>query len=353
MTNKESDPHKDVQGFLHELLLSLEEDKTYKQSILTETLKLLRGNHSQSDLKMTAKVLHEMRLGLEKFRPYQAWRKVSVFGSARLTDEDPRYIQTRDFAKAISDEGFMIITGGGPGMMQAANEGAGAERSFGIGISLPMEQRANPVVDGTSRYFDCQYFFTRKLFFLKESDAVVLTPGGFGTLDEGFETLTLLQTGRTPPIPVVLLEAPGDDFWGPFIRSWIRRLTHDGLIGPQDQDLLFHTDSIEAATSHIRDFYINYHSFRYVDHWILLRLLNPLSHDALERLNAEFSDVLHEGCIEQVFAWPHNDDACFSHLPRLRMRLNHQHMNILPQMIRRLNALYIQTTPADNVSKQD
>jgi len=352
MTNKKGDSREEIQGCLHELFLSLEEDTTHKQNILTETLRLLSGNHSQSDIKMMARVLKEMRLGLEIFRPYQAWRKVSIFGSARTTEDEPRYIQTRDFAKAISDEGFMVITGGGPGMMQAANEGAGAERSFGIGINLPMEQHPNHIVDGTSRHFDCQYFFTRKLFFLKESDAVVLTPGGFGTLDEGFETLTLLQTGRNPPIPVVLLEAPGDDFWGPFIRSWIRRLTHDGLISPQDKDLLFHTDSIEAATAHIRDFYTNYHSFRYVGHWILLRLLNPLTHCALERLNAEFSDVLQEGCIEQVFGWPHNDDACFSHLPRLRMRLNHHHMNILPQMIRRINALH-HTTSLDNASAED
>jgi len=195
-------------------------------------------------------------------------------------------------------------------------------------------------VYGTSRHFDCQYFFTRKLFFLKESDAVVLTPGGFGTLDEGFETLTLLQTGRNPPMPVVLLEAPGEDFWGPFMHSWIRRLTHDGLIGPEDVNLLFHTDSIEAATAYIRNFYINYHSFRYVNHWILLRLLNPLSQSSMELLNAEFTDVLYDGVIEQVFEWPHNDDACYRHLPRLRMQLDRHRMNMLPHMIRRINALY-------------
>ncbi|MDQ6953921.1 MAG: LOG family protein [Mariprofundaceae bacterium] len=340
MADKENNSAAEVQHFLDELLLSFEEDKTYKQKILGETLRLLRGNHSKSDLKMMAKVLKEMRLGLEIFRLYQAWRKVSIFGSARIAKHDPRYIQTRDFAKSISDEGFMVITGGGPGMMQAANEGAGAKRSFGININLPMEQQPNPIVDGTPRHFDCQYFFTRKLFFLKESDAVVLTAGGFGTLDEGFETLTLLQTGRNPPIPVVLLEAPGDDFWGPFIRSWVRRLTQDGLISPQDQNLFFHTDCIATATSHIRDFYINYHSFRYVGNWVLLRLLNPLTHDALERLNAEFTDVLHQGTIEQVFEWPHNDDTCFKHLPRLRMRLKHHHINVLPQIIRRINALH-------------
>ena len=337
---KEFDTSAELQSFLHELFLSLEEDTTHKQSILTETLKLIRGKYPLNDMRMIASILKEMRTGLEVFRPYQSWRKVSVFGSARIKGDDPRYIQSQKFAKAISEAGFMVITGGGPGMMQAANEGAGAERSFGIGINLPMEQHPNPIIDGTPRHFDCQYFFTRKLFFLKESDAIVLTPGGFGTLDEGFETLTLLQTGRTPPIPVVLLEAPGDDFWGPFIGSWVRRLIHDGFINSSDQDLLFHTDSIEAATSYIRDFYSNYHSFRYVGHWILLRILNPLSQDALERLNSEFSDVMHEGSIEQVFAWPHSDDSCYEHMPRLRMRLDRHHMNVLPQMIRRMNALH-------------
>jgi len=339
---------KEITEFINDIFLALKEDSGCKQDILNETLKILRGDHTQNDLRMLSSVLSEMRVGLETFKPYQAWRKVSIFGSSRAKSDDPRYIQAYNFAKAISDEGFMVITGGGPGMMQAANEGAGTKRSFGIGINLPMEQHPNPIVDGSSRHFYCQYFFTRKLFFLKESDAVVLTPGGFGTLDEGFETLTLLQTGRNPPIPVVLLEAPGDDFWGPFMDSWLRRLSHDGLISPGDQDLLFHTDSIAAATTYIRDYYINYHSFRYVDYWILLRLLNPLSHAAIERLNAEFNDVLYEGDIEQVFDWPHDDDDCYQHLPRLRMRLNRHRMNVLPHLIRRINALYQQDNKLDN-----
>ena len=331
-----------VEDFVQKLLQAMRDSTPYKRQILSEALKLLQDNVAPQDLKMMARMMKEMRQGLAIFKPYQAWRKVSVFGSARIAEDDPRYIHTKNFAQAISDEGFMVITGGGPGMMKAANEGAGSARSFGIGIHLPMEQHANEVVFGTARHFDCRYFFTRKLFFLKESDAVVLTPGGFGTLDEGFETLTLLQTGRNPPMPVVLLEAPGEDFWGPFMRSWVRRLTDDGLIGSEDVSLLFHTDSIAAATAHIRDFYINYHSFRYVDHWILLRLLNPLSQASMERLNAEFTDVLAEGCIEQVFDWPHKDDACYQHLPRLRMRLAGHRMNMLPQMIRRMNALYQQ-----------
>jgi len=225
--------------------------------------------------------------------------------------------------------------------MQAANEGAGRERSFGININLPMEQAPNHVVAGSPRHFYCKYFFTRKLFFLKESDAVILTPGGFGTLDETFETLTLLQTGRNPPVPVVLLEAPGDDYWGPFIRSWMRRLIDDGLISASDQQLVYHTDDYQRAVKHISDYYLNYHSFRYVDHWILLRIMNPLSEESLERLNAEFTDVLHDGEIEQVHNWPKSDDKSFEHLPRLRMRLDHGRMNALPELIRRINSLYL------------
>ena len=234
----------------------------------------------------------------------------------------------------------MVITGGGGGMMEAANKGAGETSSFAININLPMEQQPNPIMEGSPRHFYCQYFFTRKLFFLKESDAVILTPGGFGTLDEAFETLTLLQTGRNPPVPVVLLEAPGDDYWGPFMHSWMRRLVKDGLIDASDDNLLFHTDTIESAVSHITDFYLNYHSFRYVGTCVLLRILNPLSADALLSLNAEFSDVLSEGKIEQVFHWPKSDDKCYAHLPRLRMHLDRNRMNVLPQIIRRMNGLY-------------
>ncbi|MDQ6981794.1 MAG: LOG family protein, partial [Mariprofundus sp.] len=189
------------------------------------------------------------------------------------------------------------------------------------------------------RHFYCQYFFTRKVFFLKESDAIVLTAGGFGTLDEAFETLTLLQTGRNPPLPVIMLEAPGDDYWGPFMRSWMRRLVKDGLIDSEDNHLLYHTDSIEAAVKHIRDFYVNYHSFRYVGKCILLRIMKPLSESALKRLNAEFSDVLSEGTIDQVFQWPKSDDKCYDHLPRLRMHLDRSRMNVLPHIIRRMNSL--------------
>ena len=329
-----------IRGHLHGLLKEYEHDSQFKQSIILEALHLASGNYDSADIKMLARVLTELRLGLNVFRPYQSIRKVTIFGSARTKPDDPRYQQVHDCAAALKKAGFMIITGGGGGMMQAANEGAGEQDSFAININLPLEQQPNPVMVGSPRHFYCQYFFTRKLFFLKESNAVVLTPGGFGTLDEAFETLTLLQTGRNPPIPVVLLEAPDDDYWGPLMSSWIRRLVKDGLIDADDDHLLFPTHSIDAAVDHIADYYLNYHSFRYVGKCILLRILNPLSLEAMDILNAEFSDVLSEGVIEQVFDWPKSDDKEFAHLPRLRMHLDRTRMNALPQIIRRMNALY-------------
>ncbi|MDX8405298.1 MAG: TIGR00730 family Rossman fold protein [Mariprofundus sp.] len=342
MTEMESinDLPEPLRSHVTNLLSDYQHDSPYKRALVIETMRLISSDIGNADIKLLAKTVAEIRKGLNVFKPYQAWRKVTVFGSARTPANHPRYAHVRDCALALKEAGFMIITGGGGGMMQAANEGASEANSFAININLPMEQHPNPVMDSSPRHFYCQYFFTRKLFFLKESDAVVLTPGGFGTLDEAFETLTLLQTGRNPPIPVVLLEAPGDDYWGPLTDAWMRRLANDHLIDANDNNLIFHTDSIRAIVDHISDYYINYHSFRYVGQCILLRMLNPLHDDAIQRLNAEFSDILSEGSIEQVFGWPKSDDACYSHLPRLRMHLDRKRMNVLPQIIRRMNALY-------------
>ncbi|PIP01850.1 MAG: hypothetical protein COX55_08645 [Zetaproteobacteria bacterium CG23_combo_of_CG06-09_8_20_14_all_54_7] len=329
-----------LRSHVQNLLADYQHDSPYKRALVIETMRLISSDIDNADIKMLARTLSELRQGLNVFKPYQSWRKVSVFGSARTPPTHPRYLHVRDCARALRDAGFMIITGGGGGLMQAANEGASEKNSFAININLPMEQQPNPIMDGSPRHFYCQYFFTRKLFFLKESDAVVLTPGGFGTLDEAFETLTLLQTGRNPPVPVVLLDAPDDDYWGPLTRSWMRRLTSDHLIDADDHQLFYHTDNIQSVVDHISDYYINYHSFRYVGHFTLLRLLNPLDDEIMQQLNAEFSDVLSEGKIEQVFRWPKSDDACFSHLPRLRLHLDRRRMNVLPQLIRRMNALY-------------
>ncbi len=321
----------------HEVLAALK-STPYARALVLEAMLLAFSAQETADLKLVARALDEIRRGLEVFRPYRFVRKATMFGSARIPEHDPRWRQMFACARALKDAGFMVITGGGGGLMHAANAGAGREHSFGININLPMEQKPNPVVDGSPRHFYCRYFFTRKLFFLKEADAVVLGAGGFGTLDEAFETLTLVQTGRNPPIPIVLLDAPGDDYWGPFVRSWLRRLVDDGLIGPGDQHLIYHTDNVDAAVDHITSFYTNYHSFRYAGDMIVLRILNPLSDEALARLNAEFSDVV-DGRIEQVWRWPRGDDPEYAHLPRLRFRMDRARIPVLGQIIRRVNAL--------------
>lgn len=321
------------------LLDLLQQETPHKRAVLLETIRLITTSKRTADMKMMGSAIQEIRKGLEVFEPYQAVRKACIFGSARTPETDLRYQQVKKCAGLLRDNGIMVITGGGGGIMQAANEGAGEEHSFGININLPLEQLPNPTIKGSPRHFDCKYFFTRKLFFLKEADAIILAPGGFGTLDEGFEALTLLQTGRNPPIPVVLLEAPGDDYWGPFMHSWMRRLVDDGLIGPDDDHFLYLTDSAESAVNHITSFYTNYHSFRYVGEWVLLRINSPLSAEDMARLNAEFSDVLSQGSIEQVFGWPKSDEPSFKHLPRLRMKLNRGRMNVLPEIIRRMNGL--------------
>lgn len=321
------------------LLDVLQHDSPHKRALLLETVRLIASDDKVWNMKMVSNIVHEIRKGLAVFRPYEAVRKVGIFGSARTPQENRRFEQVKKCASLIRESGMMVITGGGGGIMHAANAGAGYAYSFGININLPLEQFPNPVVDGSPRHFYCKYFFTRKLFFLKESDALILAAGGFGTLDEGFEALTLLQTGRTPPIPIVLLEAPGDDYWGPFVNSWMRRLVDDKLIGPNDSHFLFHTDSAESAVRHITSFYSNYHSFRYVGEWVLLRIHYPLTEGELERLNAEFTDVLSQGEIEQVFHWPKSDDLEFDHLPRLRLKLDRSRMNVLPEIIRRMNAL--------------
>lgn len=319
----------------------LQQEKPSKQQlhVLQSCLNILQDEPHIADVKLLAHMLDDYQHGLQALRPYKDKPKVCLFGSARISPDDPRYQQVKRFSAAMTEAGYMTITGGGPGLMQAANEGAGRDHSFGFNINLPMEQTANPIMQGSQRHINCHLFFIRKLLFLKDSHAIVLAAGGFGTFDEAFEALTLIQTGRTSPVPVILLEAPGDDFWGPLISSWMRRLIDDGLVNQEDRYLLFHTDNIAAAVQHIEQFYSNYHSFRYIADWVLLRLRKPLNQQSLQRLNAEFSDLLNSGCIEQLYHWPANDDQDSLHLPRLRFKLNRKRMSVLPQLIRRLGLL--------------
>ena len=232
------------------------------------------------------------------FAPYTAAPKVTIFGSARTTQDDPLYANARDVAAQLAAQGWMIITGAGPGIMQAGMEGAGREHSIGVSIRLPFEQGANPVIAGDDKYVSMKYFFTRKLMLIKESKGFISLPGGFGTIDETFELLTLTQTGKGLPVPIVLLDTPGDPYWetlDEFIRG---QLVRRGLVSASDPGLYFITDDTAAAVREIVSFYRNYESIRYVGDSLVLRLRHEPTAEQLDQLNEQFGYLCASGRIE-------------------------------------------------------
>ena len=293
------------------------------------------------DLKMMNHTLKEMRFTAKVFAPYHHVRKVSVFGSARVPPGDPRYQLARALGKRLAKDGFMVITGGGPGIMQAANEGAGPEASFGINIQLPFEQRPNPVVEGNPRSVNYKYFFNRKVAFLKEADAVVLLPGGFGTLDEGMEALTLMQTGKHNPIPIVMLDLPEGRYWKDWKAFIATQMVASGYVDARDLELVAHHNDPQAVVDHILRFYSRYHSLRYVGDKLVLRLTRALSSGQVADLAAGFSDMLLPGGgITAGSALPEEkDSAALKELPRLIIDFDRRHFARLHQLIDCINGL--------------
>lgn len=293
---------------------------------------------SIGDLKIVNAALRELRSAFKLFAPYRHIRKVSTFGSARSRAGDPTFRLAEQFARRIADAGFMVITGAGGGIMEACQRGAGRERSFGVNITLPFEQQPNPVIHGDAKLMSFKYFFTRKLFFIKEAHAVVLFPGGFGTHDEGFEVLTLLQTGKSQPMPLVLLDIPRGTYW----KTW-QHYVHDhllrrGLISEHDLALFKVTDSVEAAVNEITSYYLIYHSARYVRDLLVLRLQHRLSEARVAELGAEFADITSGEGIVQRGAFPvERDDPAILHLPRLVFRFNRANFGRLRVLIDRIN----------------
>ncbi len=291
------------------------------------------------DWKILSAALADMERGFELFYDYRHVRKVTIFGSARLAPETSEYHMAVEFGRAISQLGFMVITGGGGGIMQAGHEGAGRENSFGLNIQLPFEQQANPFIEGDPKLIHFKYFFTRKLFLLKESDAVALFPGGFGTQDEAFECMTLSQNGKFGPVPLVLIDPPGGDYW----RSWSeyidQQLVQKGLVSPEDPSLYTVTDNLEIACNAITRFYQVYHSSRYVGNQLVIRLTTDLSESELEQLNAEFSDILVKGTIEKSQALPQEGQDETIGLPRLVLYFNQRDLGRLYQMIAAINQM--------------
>ncbi|RMH70208.1 MAG: LOG family protein, partial [Actinomyces sp.] len=278
------------------------------------------------------------RYAFHVFAPYREVRKCTIFGSARIRRGDPAWECARAFAAAIAEEGWMVITGAGPGIMEAGHEGAGAENSFGVNIVLPFEADANPVIAGDPKLINFRYFFTRKLVFMKESAGFVLLPGGFGTLDECFELLTLMQTGKTPPAPVVLIDPPGGTYWHRWLDFVRTELEGHGLISPDDTGLVTLTDSVDEAVAVVCGFYRIYHSMRFVGSRLVIRLRRALSDEHLARLDRDFRDICEKGGIERIDtteAERRDDDEV--HLPRIALRFDRHHWARLRRLIDAIN----------------
>ena len=263
--------------------------------IVANALKLLRDQTNRGDIKLINKSFKELRYALKIFAPYREIRKVSIFGSARTPETHIDYKQAAAFGKGMASAGWMVITGAGSGIMAAGHGGAGAEPSFGLAIRLPFEQRTNPHIENDKKLINFKYFFTRKLMFVRSSHAIALFPGGFGTMDEGFEVLTLVQTGKSAPMPIVFVDQPGGEYWKGWQDYVEKQLLGRGLIGKDDLRLYKITDSVDEAIREVTHFYSNFHSVRYTRDDILVRLHRKPTDKQLEEMERKFSDIKVKG----------------------------------------------------------
>jgi len=308
--------------------------------IIENALKLLQDLKDSGDVRVIQTALRELRYAFKMFAPYARVRKVSMFGSARTLPDRPEYQQAIEFGRKITAAGFMVITGAGPGIMQAGHEGAGPEMSFGANIRLPWEQSANPVIREDKKLVTFKYFFTRKLIFIRHSDALALFPGGFGTMDEGYEALTLMQTGKSQLMPLVLIDRPGGTYWKTWDRQVREHLLRDELISPDDLNLYRITDDSDQAVKIITRFYRNFHSSRFVKDLFVIRLKHAPSDSAIEAMNEDFADINTGAPIKRIEATPEEQgDNEHVDLPRIAFSFNRREYGRLRQLIDVLNSL--------------
>lgn len=308
--------------------------------IIANALKLLRDQTNRGDIKLINVSMKELRYALKVFAPYRHTRKVSIFGSARTPESHEDYQQAANFGKAMAEAGWMVITGAGGGIMAAGHGGAGAEPSFGLAIRLPFEQATNDFIANDPKLINFKYFFTRKLIFVRSSHAIALFPGGFGTMDEGFEVLTLVQTGKSVPVPIVFIDRPGGDYW----RTWQdyvnKQLLDRGLISEEDLRLYKITDDVNEAIAEVRHFYKNFHSVRYTREDILLRLHHRPTESQLAEISRQFPDILIRGGYRVSNALPmERDEPDLSALHRLVFAFNRRDHGRLRMLIDYLNDL--------------
>ncbi len=318
-------------------------DRELLTELITSAYRLGKDDASTIDLKIINSAVKELRYAFKIFQPYRHLPKVAMFGSARTSAEHPAYAMGREFGRLMVKANWMVITGAASGIMGAGNEGAGADGSFGLNIRLPFEQEANVVMAEDHKLINFKYFFTRKLLFLKESQATVLFPGGFGTLDEGFECLTLVQTGKAAPRPVVFVDLPDGHFWKPLLDFFESRFIAEGMISPTDRALYQVATSAQEAVDKVCGFYRVYHSMRYVDRRTVLRLNKRLPESFVNRLSAEFKDTVNSGEIVQTEALPEElesqgDEPELRPLSRLVLDFDRHSYGRLAEMIRRINS---------------
>jgi uncharacterized protein (TIGR00730 family) len=300
--------------------------------------KLAADQPSRGDLKILSRTMRELRYAFKVFSPYRSRRKVTVFGSARTRPDKASYQQAVKFGRAMAETGWLVVTGAASGIMEAGHVGAGRENSMGLNIMLPFEQSSNPIIAGDPKLVHMKYFFTRKLMFVKECDAVALFPGGFGTLDEGLEVLTLLQTGKRDMVPVLFIDEPGGKFWQPLLEFFQNRLLADGMVSPEDSSLYTWTDSVDAAVHEIQQFFRVFHSMRYVKNKLVFRLQSAISDELLADINDNFRDILTDGQFTVDTAQrEERDEPALIALPRLVFHFNRRSLGRLRQLIDAIN----------------
>ena len=325
---------------LFELAGDIRHGSIVREMILA-SLKAGQECTERGDLKLMNSTLKEMRFTAKVFGPYRNTRKVSVFGSARTKPHETVYKMARRLGRILREAGYMVITGGGPGIMQAVNEGAGPGMSFGVNIRLPFEQRMNPVLDGNPRSITYKYFFNRKVAFLKETDAVALFPGGFGTLDEAMETLTLVQTGKRDPLPILLIDQPGGTYWKQWFHFVEKELLTQSYISETDLGLFEKVESEGEVLEKLTRFYSRYHSLRYVGERLVLRLQSDIDDALAEKLQEEFKDLLSPGG-SLLLSGPlpeEEDEPDLLRFPRIILDFNRKDFGRLKELIDSINAI--------------
>ena len=306
--------------------------------MIQTVLKLAGDEAGRGDLKILNRTLKELRYAFKVFAPFRSVRKVSIFGSTRVQEMDPYYRLAVHLGRRLADEGFMVITGAGEGIMQAGHEGAGREQSFGVNIQLPFAQKPNRFICDDPKLITFHFFYTRKLIFVKEADAVVFFPGGFGTHDEAIEALTLAQTGKSQIVPILLVDLPGEGYWREWESFVLRKMLNQGFISEQDLSFFKIIEDVDVAVREIKNFYSNYHSYRFVKQDLVIRLAHPPTAALINELNRDFRDILTEGEVKQTGPLPEeSDDPETLSLHRLLVPFNRKDFGRLRQMIDVIN----------------